>query len=247
MTRAGDLLWCALSAPFFLPLVLAVALRVWWKDGRPILFCQPRVGRHRKTFKIFKFRTMGRGRVTPSGAWLRQTGLDETAQWLNVLRGEMSWIGPRPLTPADVARLGWDRPQNDPRFQVKPGITGLAQLLAGGGSGWTRGVDRLYRRRRGLRLHCWIVFWSVALCLLGKARGRRLLLSFRRAHRPRWPSRPSAFSANAQPYATAVTSTSTRKSGFANVATPIQVHAGGSFSPKTDAKTSEIAPDWEGS
>ncbi|MCH9651910.1 MAG: sugar transferase [Deltaproteobacteria bacterium] len=176
MTRAGDLLWCFLSAPLFLPLVSCVALVVWCLDGSPILFRQQRVGHHRQTFSIFKFRTMHKGQVTRAGAWLRHTGLDETVQWLNVLRGDMSWIGPRPLTPADLTRLGWHRSQHDPRFRIKPGVTGLAQLLAGAGAGWTRGVDRLYRRRRGLCLHSWIVLWSIALCLLGKARGRRLLL-----------------------------------------------------------------------
>ncbi|MCG8461190.1 MAG: sugar transferase, partial [Holophagales bacterium] len=125
------------------------------------------------------FTTGDDDRITPLGRVLRKYRLDELPQAWNVLRGDMSWIGPRPLTAADVARLGWDRPRHDPRFSLRPGVTGLAQLLAGTGCGWTRGLDRLYRRRRGPRLDTWIVWWSVAFCLLGKSRGRRILLGRR--------------------------------------------------------------------
>ena len=181
MTRGGDLLWCALSAPVLLLVAALVSLAIWLTDGRPIFFRQWRLGRGRRPFSILKFRTLRDGHTTGVGVWLRRTGLDETAQWFNVLRGEMSWIGPRPLTAEDVVRLGWDRPDHDPRFRLKPGMTGLAQLFAGTSSAWTRGIDRLYRRRRGPALDAWIILWSMACCVLGKARGRRLL---RRAPRP---------------------------------------------------------------
>lgn len=175
MSRAGDLFWCALSAPLLLPMFLLIALAIWLDDGGPVLFRQERQGRGRRAFTIYKFRTMRDGRVTRVGAWLRRCGLDEAAQWLNVLRGDMSWIGPRPLTGADIARLHWDQPQHDARFSIKPGMTGLAQLLAGKGGGWTRGVDRLYRQRRGMRLNSWVALWSVAVSVLGKRRVRRFL------------------------------------------------------------------------
>lgn len=175
MNRACDLLCCALSAPLLLPLFAAVALAIRFEDGGSVLFQQHRLGVNRRPFSIIKFRTMRDQNVTRVGAWLRRTGLDETAQVFNVLRGEMSWIGPRPLTDVDVQRLGWSGPQHDPRFSVRPGMTGLAQLYGGVGASWTRGIDRLYRRKCGPALDLWIVIWSVAINALGKARVRRVL------------------------------------------------------------------------
>ena len=180
MNRIGDLACCVLSAPVLLPLFALIALAIRLDDGGPVLFRQQRLGVDRRPFSIFKFRTMRDQQVTRSGAWLRRTGLDETAQVLNVLRGEMSWIGPRPLTGADVQRLGWTGRQHDARFRIRPGMTGLAQLYGGVGAAWTRGIDRLYRNRRGLALDLRIVFWSVAINLFGKARVRRALRPGRR-------------------------------------------------------------------
>ena len=88
-------MWCGISALVLLPIFGFVSLAIVLDDGFPIFFRQSRLGRHRKLFQILKFRTMRDQRITRVGAWLRQTGLDETAQWLNVLRGDMSWIGPR--------------------------------------------------------------------------------------------------------------------------------------------------------
>ena len=178
MTRTADLFWCALTAPLLLPLCLLLGVAIWLDDGRPLFFHQERAGRSRVGFTIYKFRTMRENRVTRIGAWLRRSGLDETPQWFNVLVGEMSWIGPRPLTPTDLERLGWDQPQHDPRFSIRPGITGLAQLLAGVNGGWTRGVDRIYRMRRGWSLNTRIVVLSVMICVVGKQRVRWVL------HRP---------------------------------------------------------------
>lgn len=175
MNRAGDLVCCMLAAPMLLPLFALIALAIGLDDGGPVLFRQPRLGRQRRPFEICKFRTMRSGQVTRVGVWLRRSGLDETAQVLNVLRGEMSWIGPRPLMADDVGRLGWCGPAHDPRFGIRPGMTGLAQLLGGVGAGWTRGIDRLYRRRRGWRIDAWIVGWSLAVNLLGKAQVRAWL------------------------------------------------------------------------
>lgn len=172
MNRAADLACCILAAPLLAPLYTLIALAILFDDGGPLLFRQSRLGVSRRTFEICKFRTMRGPRVTRVGAWLRRSGLDETAQTLNVLRGDMSWIGPRPLTPLDVERLGWSGTQHDPRFSIRPGITGLAQLYGGIGSAWTRGIDRLYRQRRGFALDLWIVGWSLAVNVLGKQRVR---------------------------------------------------------------------------
>lgn len=175
MNRAADLACCVLAAPLLLPLFALIAIAIRVDDGGPVLFWQQRLGRDRRTFLIAKFRSMRGERVTRTGVWLRRSGLDETAQVLNVLRGDMSWIGPRPLTLADVQRLRWTGPEHDPRFQICPGMTGLAQLYGGLGAGWTRGIDRLYRRQRGPALDLRIVVWSLAVNLLGKTRVRRWL------------------------------------------------------------------------
>lgn len=130
-----------------LPLVLMTGLLILAVDGRPVLFSQTRVGRDGRAFRIWKLRTMrrtpgalevdaglqrlqpakGRGdpRVTPLGRWLRRFSIDELPQLWNVLRGEMSLVGPRPLLPDEVTQVA------DPdrcRFHVRPGMTGLWQV-----------------------------------------------------------------------------------------------------------------------
>jgi lipopolysaccharide/colanic/teichoic acid biosynthesis glycosyltransferase len=136
--RIFDRLMCVLSTPILLPVFALIACAILLDDGTPVLFLQQRVGRARKVLGIYKFRSMRGEKVTRIGQLLRVTGLDETAQWFNVWRGDMSWIGPRPLTKKDIARLGWDHAAHDLRFSLRPGMTGLAQLYGGVSASWTR-------------------------------------------------------------------------------------------------------------
>lgn len=177
MKRLFDLSLCLLSLPLVLPLFVLIAFFIWCDDGGPIFFMQTCAGWHRKPFRIFKFRTMRDQQITRVGRYLRQTGLDETAQWINVVIGDMSIVGPRPLTLSDITRLQWDTPKMDARFTLKPGITGLAQLYGGVGERWTRAMDRLYRSQAGVLLDMRIVFWSIAVNVFGKRRVRRVLLT----------------------------------------------------------------------
>lgn len=130
---------CAAVGLLLLAPVLAVlGLLIFWDDGLPVFFSQKRVGRGGKLFRIWKFRTMRAGapgsavtaagdrRVTRVGAWLRKFKLDELPQLYNVLKGDMSLIGPRPEVPEYVQL---ESPLWQAVLQVRPGITDLATLL----------------------------------------------------------------------------------------------------------------------
>ena len=159
---------------FFAPVMAAVALAILLEDGRPVLFRQVRLGRGRRPFEILKFRSMRAGAVTRTGRVLRQTGLDELPQFLNILRGELSAVGPRPVTDADARRYGWTGPSAAPRWRVAPGLTGLGQL-AGRSPVESLALDRWYARHQSLALDCRLVAASFAVNALGKTRARRLL------------------------------------------------------------------------
>lgn len=155
------------------PLALGIAAATWLEDGGAPRFRQERIGAQRRPFTVLKFRTYAHGRVTRVGAVLRRTGLDELPQFLNVWRGQMSLVGPRPLTVADLERLDWSG--FDWRFAMEPGITGVAQLFGGLGARHSRRLDRLYLRRQSLPLDARLIALSAAVNLLGKPRLRRWL------------------------------------------------------------------------
>jgi lipopolysaccharide/colanic/teichoic acid biosynthesis glycosyltransferase len=159
----------------FAPPMAAIAAAILLLDGRPLLFRQTRVGRGRRPFTILKFRSMRNGEVTAVGRVLRSTGLDELPQLVNVLAGELSAVGPRPLTEADVRRLGWTAPACDFRWRVKPGLTGLAQVVGTRSARHALRLDRCYIARQNLALDVRLIAWSFAINLLGKRRVRFIL------------------------------------------------------------------------
>ncbi len=137
--RLFDLIVGASALIVSLPVMLIAALAVAVDSGMPVLFTQERVGRNMRRFKLYKFRTMrpqagahwvkpGDDRVTRVGAWLRRSSIDELPQLLNVLRGDMSIVGPRPEMVAFAERFAEILTAYDQRHIVTPGITGWAQM-----------------------------------------------------------------------------------------------------------------------
>ncbi len=140
LKRLFDLLGALLALALLWPLLLGIALAVRLDSPGPALFRQERVGRHGRPFRIHKFRTMAadapaRGlpltvgadpRITRVGAWLRRTRLDELPQFIDILRGDMSLVGPRPEVPRYVAR--YPEALRDRVLAVRPGLTDPASL-----------------------------------------------------------------------------------------------------------------------
>jgi len=141
--RLIDIFVSLVALIVFSPVMLVVSIAILLEDGRPIFYLQKRLGVNGKTFKTIKFRTMIKDaekftgavlstendrRITKVGRFLRKTGLDEVPQFINVLIGDMSVVGPRPERPEFMEKIRSETPNFDLRLKVKPGITGFAQL-----------------------------------------------------------------------------------------------------------------------
>ena len=148
--RALDILLSSLFLLLALPISVAIALLVLTTSGTPILYRGERVGRGARVFTMYKFRTLRRGaerrlgaylgdelvqrtqaEFTPVGRWLKATQLDEIPQFVNVLRGDMSLVGPRPIRPVFFEELAHELPSYWQRLVVRPGLTGFAQVRRG--------------------------------------------------------------------------------------------------------------------
>ena len=187
--RSFDLLFGSVGLCLSAPLWVIIALAIKNEDGGPIFFAQPRVGRHGRQFKSWKFRSMTASsevpahivqathhdpRITRVGGILRATAMDELPQLWNIVRGDMSVVGPRALVPSEAEVHGSSRlvsladiPGYHARHQVAPGLTGIAQIYA------DRDIPRrhkfrydlLYVRRRSFLLDLRLIalsFWITA-------------------------------------------------------------------------------------
>ena len=163
--RAIDILIAGLALILSLPIQLVVALLVRINLGSPVLFTQQRPGRSGRMFTMYKFRTMrditedlvsDEDRITPFGSWLRSTSLDELPELFNVLKGDMSIVGPRPLLP-EYLPLYTARQAR--RHEVRPGVTGLAQVKGRNAMPWAERLawDVRYVETRSFALDCRIV------------------------------------------------------------------------------------------
>ena len=164
------------------PVIALVALAIRATMGRPVLFRDQRPGLGAKTFCLLKFRTMreltdstgkrlpDRQRITPLGRFLRRSSLDELPQLINVLRGDMSLVGPRPLR---IEYLPLYTPEQARRHDVRPGITGLAQINGRNALSWNErfALDVWYVDHAGLRLDLRILFQTVVHVLVRRSVG----------------------------------------------------------------------------
>lgn len=140
LKRILDIVFGVLALVLFSPLLLTISLLILCSDGMPVIFRQQRVGQDNRLFTIYKFRTMKKGvgniakRELPDyeqclirgGKFLRRTSLDELPQLLNIVAGDMSFVGPRPLIPeeTEIRQMRLDAGV----YAVRPGVTGLAQV-----------------------------------------------------------------------------------------------------------------------
>lgn len=171
--RVCDLATVIVTAPIWVPLLLIASFAVKIKLGSPILFRQQRAGKGGKVFTILKLRTMVDGdgedeeRITPLGRFLRKTSLDELPQMINVLRGEMSIVGPRPLLEEYLPHYNKEQFR---RHEVKPGITGWAQINGRNAITWEERfkLDIWYVDNASLWLDLKIVLKTFASVINGK-------------------------------------------------------------------------------
>jgi sugar transferase (PEP-CTERM system associated) len=185
--RGLDLTLASVGFVLASPLTLLTALAVYLDSDGPVLYCQERVGEHGRTFTVYKFRSMrvdaeggtprwatdGDNRVTRVGRFIRVTRLDELPQLWNVLRGDMSFVGPRPERPFFVEQLEHEIPFYQQRHSVKPGITGWAQVKYQYGSSIEDAMEKLrydlyYIKHLSIALDISIVFDTVKVILFGK-------------------------------------------------------------------------------
>lgn len=164
MNRVFAFLIFLISIPFLLVIAFLLVLI----DNQNPLFFQERLGKGRVPFQLIKLRTMKDGRITVIGKILRKTGIDEIPQMINIIKGDMNFIGPRPLMQSDVIRLGWENERYDMRWGCKPGLTGLAQLSLMCHRRISFFYDVYYVNNRSFAMDIYIISMSCLVVFFGK-------------------------------------------------------------------------------
>ena len=186
--RGFDVIASLLLLSFALPVIFITAILIRLESSGPVFYRQERVGEHGKTFRIYKFRSMQEdaekdgqprwaetndGRITQVGRVIRKLRIDELPQIINVLKGEMSFVGPRPERPFFVAQLATEIPYYQARHSIKPGITGWAQVRYPYGASVTDAEEKLqydlyYVKNHSLFLDIMILLDTLQVVLWGK-------------------------------------------------------------------------------
>ncbi|MGH2966490.1 MAG: sugar transferase [Solirubrobacterales bacterium] len=181
LPRALDVLLASITLALASPFLLVAAIAIKLDSRGPVIYRQPRAGRHSEMFDLFKLRTMTPGadpvgvgtpvleddpRVTRAGRLLRRISLDEAPNLVNVLRGEMAMVGPRPTLAAQVELYS---PHQRRRLEVKPGLTGWAQVNGRAGIPWDERIelDVWYVDHRSLGLDLRILARTARLLVTG--------------------------------------------------------------------------------
>jgi exopolysaccharide biosynthesis polyprenyl glycosylphosphotransferase len=190
LKRIIDLAFALVGMVFFSPVMVLIAIAIRLDSNGPVLYRQTRVGLGGRLFEVLKFRSMrfdaeadcgaqwarhGDPRVTRFGRWIRKYHLDELPQFLNVLRGEMSFVGPRPERPVFVEQLRAQIPFYDERHSVLPGITGWAQVQYSYGASVEDALckleyDLFYLKNQSLLFDIAIVFRTIRVLRFGNGR-----------------------------------------------------------------------------
>ena len=187
MKRGIDILASLIALTLFFPFILLITLAIKLDSKGPILYQQERVGEDGKIFRLLKFRSMrvdaeagepvwasvNDPRITRVGRVIRKLRLDEIPQMINVLRGEMSFVGPRPERPFFVQQLEKEVPYYSERHVIKPGITGWAQISYRYGASKEDALEKLkydlyYIKHISIVLDLTIIFETAKIVLLGK-------------------------------------------------------------------------------
>lgn len=176
MKRLFDIVSSTFALTCLLPLIALIWFMVFWKLGRPVIFSQRRPGLHGKVFTLYKFRTMkeftsalaeetpDEDRATPFGELLRRTSLDELPELWNVIKGDMSLVGPRPLL---VEYLDLYTASQMRRHSVRPGITGWAQVNGRNAISWKKKFeyDLWYVEHQSMLLDLKIIWMTIGAIL----------------------------------------------------------------------------------
>lgn len=183
LKRALDFVLSLVALVVLSPLMAVVAILVRVKLGSPVIFCQERPGKDEKIFKLYKFRSMTDARdengellpdevrLTKFGKTLRATSLDELPELWNILKGDMAIVGPRPLA---VAYLPYYTEEEHHRHDVRPGLTGLAQINGRNNLSWEEkfAFDLEYVRKESLMLDSKIILLTVKKVLVREGIGQ---------------------------------------------------------------------------